>query len=358
MKGERRQGRRFLVPGICWGICLGILGCGSHGGGSQEAPIPRELRMTTLPSYVIEPPDILLINTIRIVPKPPYRVQPMDALFIQVTGTLEGNPIRGMYFVDPDGTANLGLGYGTVRVVGKTISEAKAAVQEHLSKILKKPEVQVSLGQSRAMQQIQGDHLVRMDGTIGMGVYGSVYVAGMTIDDARRAIEKHLGEFLQEPQISLDIYSYNSKWYYLIQDRAGYGQTVLRLPITGHDTVLDAISMMMGTMYMSSNKHMWLARPNGQDPNAMQIFPINWPALVQGGSPATNYQLLPGDRLYVQSNALITANNRLNQLFSPIERVFGFTLLGTTTVSTIESTIQLFRGQGLGGFGTGTGIVR
>jgi hypothetical protein len=69
----------------------------------------------------------------------------------------------------------------------------------------------------------------------------------------------------------------------------------------------------------------------------MQIFPVNWPALTKGGSPATNYQLLPGDRLYIQSNPYITDYNRLNQFLAPIERVFGFTLLGAATVSSVEA---------------------
>lgn len=340
MKGERR----ILVCRILWGMCLGVLGCAPHGGNApQEAPIPRELRMTTLPPYVIEPPDILLIQTMRDVPKPPYRVQPLDGVMIQATGTDPFPPIRGMYILDPDGTVNLGQGYGTVRLVDLTIAEAKDEVQKHLSKLLKAPTVELSLGQSRAMQQIQGQHLVRMDGTIGLGVYGSVYVAAKTIDQARQAIEKHLSEFLLKPQISLDIYSYNSKWYYLIQDRAGYGQTVMRLPIMGRETVLDAVSNMMGTTFFSSNKYMWLARPNGKDPNNMQIFPVNWPALVRGGSPATNYQLLPGDRLYVSSNRLMLANNRMAQALAPVNQFLGFTLLGTATVTSIESLIQLFK---------------
>jgi polysaccharide export outer membrane protein len=220
---------------------------------------------------------------------------------------------------------------------------------------LKKTRVQVSLAQSRGMQQIQGDHLVRMDGTIGLGVYGSVYVTGMTLDQARRAIEAHLSQTLLEPEISLDVFAYNSKWYYIVMDRAGFGQTVVRLPITGRDTVLDAISQMFGTLYMSSNKKVWLARPNGADPHDMQVFPVNWPALTQGGSPATNYQLLPGDRLFVQSNPLMTANNRLNQFFAPIERVMGFTLLGAATVSSVEN---VGRGSGGGGGFGGFGGIR
>jgi len=90
---------------------------------------------------------------------------------------------------------------------GMTIEEAQAAIQKHLLKTLKETRVQVSLAQSRGLQQIQGDHLVRMDGTIGLGVYGSVFVTGMTLEQARRAIEMHLSQSLLAPEISLDVYN-------------------------------------------------------------------------------------------------------------------------------------------------------
>ena len=35
----------------------------------------KELAKVTLPAYVIEPPDILLVDALRVVPKPPFRIQ-------------------------------------------------------------------------------------------------------------------------------------------------------------------------------------------------------------------------------------------------------------------------------------------
>jgi polysaccharide export outer membrane protein len=293
-----------------------------------------------------------------VVPKPPYHLKPLDALIIQVTGTPKEREIYGLFPIEPSGTVNLGVGYGTVEVSGLTIEDAQKKVLDHLRKILRAVDVQVSLGSSRAMQQISGVHLVRQDGTVSMGLYGDVYVTNMTLAQAKKAIEEHLSEFVLTPEISLDVYVYNSKWYYIIEDRAGFGQTVIRLPITGRDTVLDALSNLGGTFFMSSNRYIWLARPNGADPNKFQIFPINWPALTQGASPATNYQLLPGDRLFVQSNPLLKANNRLNQLFAPertmADAVFGLTVLGTSTVSAVEGTHLLFKGASAGTGATGT----
>jgi polysaccharide export outer membrane protein len=301
---------------------------------------------------VIEPPDILLLDTVRVVPKPPYRVEPLDALLIQASGLLrEAEPINGIYGVDPEGNVNLGLSYGTVKVAGLTLEEAREAIQKQLRRTARNAVANVALSQARGRQQIRGEHVVRPDGTIGLGLYGSAFVGGMTLEQAKFAIEQQLSHFLEQPEISLDVFSYNSKYYYVVLDGGGYGQQVIRFPVTGKETVLDAISQVYGLPAVSSTKRIWVARPNGGDPSQEQVLPVDWRALTRCGSPATNYQLMPGDRVFVQSDPYIHANNALAKAFAPLERIFGITLLGTSTVQQIESTNLLFHtgntGQGV-----------
>jgi protein involved in polysaccharide export with SLBB domain len=195
----------------------------------------------SLPPYVIEPPDILLIDAVQVIPLPPYRVAPLDHLFIQSSEKLPDEPIGGIYPVGPDGTVNLGPAYGSVRVAGLTLAEARAALEKHLGQIVKNPKVTVAVAQSRGLQQIRGEHLVGPDGMVRLGIYGSVHVAGLTVPQAKAAIEAHLSQFLQKPEISLDVFAYNSKVYYVIFDGGGFGEQVIRLPIAGNETVLDAI---------------------------------------------------------------------------------------------------------------------
>jgi polysaccharide export outer membrane protein len=106
---------------------------------------------------------------------------------------------------------------------------------------------------------------------------------------------------------------------------------------------------------------MWLARPNGQDANKFQMFPINYPALVKGGSPGTNYQLMPGDRLFVKANPLIAANTRLNQFWAPVmatfNNIFGLTLTGTSTVGAIEGVSLEFKNAASSVIAPGVGTV-
>jgi polysaccharide export outer membrane protein len=133
-------------------------------------------------------------------------------------------------------------------------------------------------------------------------------------------------------------------------DGGGYGQQIIRLPVTGRDTVLDALSQIYGLPSVASQHHIWVARPNGGDPCQEQILPVDWKSLTRCGNPATNYQLMPNDRIFVQSDALIHANNALAKVFAPLERIFGITLLGDSVVTQLKSTELLFRtgntGQG------------
>jgi polysaccharide export outer membrane protein len=338
---------------IKWLACLAITMCLTAGGCfahrcQHNADLPRELAKVPLPPYVIEPPDILLIDTLRVIPKPPYFIQPLDVLSIQASGVIETQPILGLYTVEPDGTVDLGLKYGSVKVAGMKIEEAKQAIVKYLQEGgYKNADASVNLAQSRAMQQVRGEHLVRPDGTISLGTYGSIPVVGLTLEEARLAIETFLSQFIVEPEVSVDVGVYNSKVYYVVADGGGYGEQVYPFPITGNETVLDAVAKINGLPAVASKRRIWLARPDPECHTRCNCFAVDWNAVVRCGDTRTNYQVLPGDRVYIQAEPLITLDSALARIISPIERVFGVTLLG-------NATIRAVGGQN-GGTGTGTG---
>lgn len=302
--------------------------------------VPSELKPVSLPPYTVEPPDILLIDALRVVPKAPFTIQPLDVLQVEVEGTLIDQPIRGLYLVEPGGMLNLGPSYGKVRVGQLSLEEAQEAVTKHLKRVLQEPQVSLTLNESGGQQQIAGEHLIGPDGTVNLGTYGSVYVAGLTIAECKQTIEEHLSQYLESPLVAVDVFAYNSKVYYVITEGAGFGDNIQRFPVTGNETVLDAISQVQGLSRLSS-KNIWIARPtpDGCD----QLLPVRWEEIVKGGGTCTNYQVLPGDRVFIAQDHLIALDSFINKVLNPIERVFGTTLLGVQTVQTANRFPQGFQ---------------
>jgi len=301
---------------------------------SPFSAVPRELDMVSLPPYVIEPPDILIINAVKVVPKPPHHIEPFDGLLIRVGNAFADQPIADAFAVDPEGKVDLGPSYGRVSVVGLTTDEAQAAIRRHLAQLIEDPQVSVSLAFSSGAQQIVGEHLVGPDGRVNLGTYGSVYVSGMTVEEARAAVEAKLSEFLDDPKVVVDVFAYNSKTYYIVTQGAGLGDNVVEFPITGNETVLDAIATLGGISQVSST-NIWIARPAPNGVGCEQILPVNWDEISRGASTATNYQLMPRDRLFIAEDPLVKFDSVITKYTRPFERLFGFVSLGTAMASRI-----------------------
>jgi protein involved in polysaccharide export with SLBB domain len=147
--------------------------------------------------------------------------------------------------------------------------------------------------------------LVAPDGHVYINEIGNVYVAGMTVEEARLAITKKIYEACPEASraafaVVVDVSAANSKKYYVITEAADSGNNVTESPITGNETVLTAIARIGGISQVSS-MNIWIARPATNGNGGEQILPVNWNEISRGGNTATNYQLLPGDRLYIES---------------------------------------------------------
>jgi polysaccharide export outer membrane protein len=287
----KRIGRcsRGTVVMLLIGLGLSSAGCvhtdghlQSHQAIAQVPPpgaVPRELEKVTLPEYVIEPPDVLRIEAVIRVPDEKDPSKPTDQL-----RSLPLQPVFGEYQVRPDGTVFLGV-YGSVPVAGYTLRQAAAAIRESLAK------------------QVFAD------------------ANGLN------------PEFLL---VILDVTQYNSKRYYVIFDGGGAGEQVYPFPITGSETVLDALGNAFGLPVVASKRNIWVARRCPHPGHPEQILPVDWVGITQHGITTTNYQIMPGDRIYVKAQRIITLDTTLARILAPVERVFGITLLGATTVNQIK----------------------
>jgi polysaccharide export outer membrane protein len=348
--------RTPLLAMLAAWAALGLVGCQAVDlyNPALEGPVPavleppREKSLVSLPSYCIEPPDVLQIEIFKLVPLPPYRAEIYDVLQIQVMGTLLDHPIGptdaygrvtpdgGYYLIEAEGTVNLGPAYGTVYVAGMTIEQIEEAIRRHLLQVLRSPVVSVRLARASGTQPITGPYLVGPDGTVNLRQYGAVHVAGKTIAEAKVAIEQHLSQYFDSPEVSVDVAAYNSKVYYVVTEGAGLGDNVVRVPVTGNETVLDAISAIGGLSQLSS-KQIWIARPAPGDFGCEQILPVDWVAITKGGATATNYQIMPGDRIFVAEDGTMALTNFINKVVSPVERLVGFSSLGGSTVRNLQT---------------------
>ena len=174
---------------------------------------------------------------------------------------------------------------------------------------------------------------------------GQVNVAGYTLKQAAAAIRETIARqvFAEAGGLNparllvvLDVTQYNSKKYYVITDGGGAGEQIFAFPVTGSETVLDALSNIYGLPSPASKRDIWVARRTPHAGQQEQILHVDYVAMTQHGETSTNYQIMPGDRVYVKAQRLVILDTRLARIISPIERIFGVTLLGTSAVNQIS----------------------
>lgn len=368
---ERCRATRHALLGILLGLSLLGTGCVGVPKGHLPMgyPLPRELAMTSHPPHIIEPGDnlVLLLRSLPL-PKPPYRIRPLDELKI----TIDNVPPRWafedvIFLVEPEGMVRFGPPLGPIKVLGLTLDQAGIAIETALrdpkGPDLKDPIAVVSLESTREMDPVPDAAQVRPDGTISLGSYGSIHLAGLTEQQARTAIEEHLAEFLMKPEIFLEVSPENNKAFYLVVERpADDGDTVTRVPLTGRDNVLDVMSAIEGLPVGSNSHRIWIARPAPADAECDQILLVDWAGIVQRGRTATNYQLLPGDRLYIKADPWIRADTMITKITAPFINFSNF----AQQMLSVEESFRLaitsglynngFFGFGFPGFGGGFGF--
>jgi protein involved in polysaccharide export with SLBB domain len=145
------------------------------------------------------------------------------------------------------------------------------------------------------------DQPVQPDGTIDLGKYGRPLVAGKTLAQ----IEVQIRELVktQEKQaipLTVRLIGRPGAVYYVLGEVNAPGS----FPITGRETVLDGIVAAGGLTRRASQGNIVLSRPTFPE-GCRVVFPVCYPQIVQLGDTTTNYQLQPGDRVFVPSKGML-----------------------------------------------------
>ena len=206
----------------------------------------------------------------------PIVVEPPDLLIVEVLEALAGRPISGERLVRPDGTISLGF-YGTLHVRGLTLEQIKTKLILHLRKVL------------------------------------SDEVLGLLYVDEEGAVTTVMPE--ESDRVVVDMSGYNSRMYYVEGDVSAPG----RLPCTGNETVLDALNYVGGLLPSADRGKVLLVRPaRGGKP--AKSYSIDLSA-ISAGDVRANLQVLPGDRLMVARRADAAAADDQERLHTERKRL-------------------------------------
>ena len=167
--------------------------------------------------------------------------------------------------------------------------------------------------------RLPGDQTVQQDGTIELGQYGRLQVMGQSAEEIQTQVSSMIAGVesakfeakvalasyqpgQQRPQPTVDysvavrLVNQDSALFYVMGEVNSPGS----YPLVGHETVLDAIIAAGGLSDRANDHKIIVTRP--QLPGKPRvILPACYQQILQLGDVSTNYQLMPGDRIYVPS---------------------------------------------------------
>lgn len=239
----------------------------------SEAPgdvlaMPRELATAPLPVYIIEIGDTILIEPVK----------------FDSTIRLPGDQI-----VKPDGFVSLGE-FGRIYAHGKTIEqvegEAQAQINDHLRFDLERAHQNERAERLRVERESAGE----LDSTDE----GDLPLKSEADAEELVLLQRRIDASLLANEISARLVNWDSKKIYVLGEVNSPGS----FAFTGNQTALDGI-IEAGGMTSQANRHqIVVARPTTCD-SCRVVMKICYDQIVQLGDSSTNYQLQPGDRVFV-----------------------------------------------------------
>lgn len=137
-------------------------------------------------------------------------------------------------------------------------------------------------------RDLSGDFVVRPDGRISLPLAGEIEADGVTPNQLKTRIVEALSNYMNRPEVTLEVRRVNSKRYFISGEINRPGAFTVISPIT----VLEAISNAGGLKDFANSKKIVIMRGN-------ERLKFNYKEVIKGKNMEQNIFLQPGDHIIV-----------------------------------------------------------
>ena len=307
MKFSTTNKSHFLAASLACAFLISSLGCntlaslGLPFGGSGNELLDTTEAIAEAEGYSIATPKELLKQ-----PLPTYILEIGDTVLIEAIKFDASIRLPGDQVIKPDGHISLGE-FGEYMAHGKTIEQIKTDVQNLIDDQIRN-NMEISFEIER--RQRESDKLLadRRNAASSEDEDEDQDQDDLSLDDsdddlslssiedeeARVALDRRIVESLLSNEISVRLVTWDSKKIYVLGEVNSPGS----FDYDGTHTVLDAL-IDAGGITSGANAHKILvARPTTCN-SCRIVMTVCYDQIVQLGDTTSNYQLMPGDRVFV-----------------------------------------------------------
>jgi polysaccharide export outer membrane protein len=159
--------------------------------------------------------------------------------------------------------------------------------------------------------------MVRPDGYISLDLMGDLYVEGMTVREIRKAITDRITDYIVRPDVTVDLVQSNSRKFFVFGQVARPGA----FPLIGRVTASDALAQAAGATVLAAPNRSHLVRVS--DAGGAETYVIRFDSIVKNGDTITNYELEPGDIIYVPPGYPARVGFFIQALLYPVSSVLS-----------------------------------
>jgi polysaccharide biosynthesis/export protein len=175
--------------------------------------------------------------------------------------------------------------------------------------------------------EFSGDFPVNQEGKIQFRYVGDVDVNGLTKKEVEEKVSKLIGKYVANPEVTVTILEYRSKFYYVIGEVGRPGKIYMRSETT---TVRDAVVEAGLPTTSAAMRKCVLITPDKKNPRKK---PVDVYAILYGGNLRKNLEMHSGDTLYVPSTVMAKVFRTISPITQPVtsaaEAQTGITTLNT-----------------------------